>query len=99
MFGKTDESRSEALARLPAELVTLLQQKGQNASLSSTVEVKLPPELMDMVQEHFNADGNMLPMTAEEAKEHRLKLMQERSGFVKRAEEGWQQHSYNFCEH
>jgi hypothetical protein len=99
VFGNTDESRGEAIAKLPPELVTLLQQRGQEASLPSTVEGRLPPELMDMVQDHFDADGNMLPMTAEEAKEHRLKLMQERSGFVERAEKGWQEHSYNFCEH
>ncbi|KAF2649455.1 hypothetical protein K491DRAFT_698080 [Lophiostoma macrostomum CBS 122681] len=99
VFGKTDKSRSEAMSKLPPEIVALLQEKGSDPSLSSTVEGKLPPELMAMIQKHFNADGNMLPMTAEEAKEHRVKLMQERSAFVKTAEGGWQDHSYSFCEH
>lgn len=62
-------------------------------------EGKLPPELLEIVRKHLNVGGTSLPMTKEEAKEHRARLMQERSRFVKKAEDGWQQHSYNFCEH
>ncbi len=37
-------------------------------------------------------------MTVEEAREHRLALMVERSAFVARNEQEWQD-SYGFCDH
>lgn len=99
IFGDTPESRSAAISKLPAELVTLLKEKGLRSVISSTDGGTLPAELMEMVREHFNADAATLPMGLEEAKEHRAKLMQERGAFVRIAEKGWQQHSYSFCEH
>jgi hypothetical protein len=98
VFGSTEKTRDAAIAKMPAELVTLLQGKGLSANISGG-EGTLPPELMEMVHQHFQADKDTLPMTTEEAKEHRRKLMEERSAFVRVAEEGWQQHSYSFCEH
>lgn len=99
VFGDTAESREAAMAKLPAELVALMKDRGLDKSISSEGKAMLPPELMKMVHENFNADGDALPMGLEEAKEHRLKLMEVRSGFVQTAEAGWQQHSYSFCEH
>ena len=61
--------------------------------------IAIQSEMMEMVREHFDAGTGTLPMTLEEAKEHREKLMQERGAFVKVAEAGWQRHSYSFCEH
>lgn len=60
---------------------------------------KLPIELMDMVREYVDADGHALPMGLEEAKEHRLKLMAERSKHANDSEQEWDNRTYNFCEH
>jgi hypothetical protein len=38
-------------------------------------------------------------MTVEEAKQHRLALMEERRGVVKKAETEWMNSTYSFCEH
>lgn len=104
LLGDVPESRKEALSKLPAELVTLLQEKGTSAVVPEADTVpaenaKLPEELMDMVREHFDADGHTMPMGVEEAKEHRLALMQERGAFQRSTEQEWQESSYNFCEH
>ncbi len=81
---------------LPPEIVNLLQEHGAQLP-SSTCEGKLPEELMAMVREKIPIDA--LPMSLEEAKEHRLNLMKERSNHVAVSESAWQRHSYNFCEH
>jgi predicted secreted protein len=99
VFGNTTEADNAALSKLPAELVALMKDKGLDANISTTYEAKLPPELMEMAREYFNANAYTLPMGLEEAKEHRIKLMEARSAFVKTAEAGWQEHSYSFCEH
>ncbi|KAF2126696.1 hypothetical protein P153DRAFT_368765 [Dothidotthia symphoricarpi CBS 119687] len=101
VLGSTPESRAEAMSKLPPELVALLEQKGLDASRPEAdgENPRLPQELMDMVREHFDADADTLPMSMQEAREHRAKLMQERSAFHDTAEKGWQQHTYSFCEH
>ncbi|KAF7853259.1 hypothetical protein EAF04_010761 [Stromatinia cepivora] len=98
VFGDNPESRSKTMAKLPGELATLLDENGTNMN-NSAKDMKLSPELMEMVREHFNIDSNPLPMGMEEAKEHRLDLMKERSAFVRNAGEEWQSNGYNFCEH
>lgn len=75
----------------------LMKEKGLDAEILS--DAQLPEELMALTTEYFNADGEGLPMSLEEAKEHRIKLMAERSAFVKTADDGYHQHSYSFCEH
>ncbi|KAK4208321.1 hypothetical protein QBC37DRAFT_296987 [Rhypophila decipiens] len=55
---------------------------------------RLPPEIMDMVRKDAELDGLM---TLEEAKEHRLKLMAERSVFDTKT--ATQFRSFGFCEH
>jgi hypothetical protein len=59
-------------------------------------ERKLPPELLNMVRDEL---GNGLLMSREEAEEHRLELMKERSAFHDEAEKKWGEVEYNFCEH
>jgi hypothetical protein len=104
LLGATPEARKEALAKLPAELIALLLEKGLGAQVEDTDVVapenaKLPEELMEMVRQSFDRNTADSPMGIEEARHHRAKLMEERSQFVRTAEEGWQSHSYNFCEH
>ncbi|KAH8897403.1 hypothetical protein GQ53DRAFT_887855 [Thozetella sp. PMI_491] len=111
-FGATPAARAARLAKLPAEVAAVLREKGiGSASASATDPVaasreampaaKLPAELMNMIYRLCDEDGpgTAVPMSAEEAREHRLELMQARSRFDAAAEKWWHQHSYNFCEH
>ncbi|KAI1749122.1 hypothetical protein F4782DRAFT_514666 [Xylaria castorea] len=97
VFGRSTESQQAALANLPAELVQLLREKGlfEKVQLSHTTG-KLPVELMEMVRKYF-AESPV--MSDEEARAHRLKLMDERTKFSDATNESWQSQSYNFCEH
>jgi hypothetical protein len=99
ILGKSQASRDAALEKLPAEILALMKEKGLSGDVQTAEEAKLPPELMEMVRDHFNVDGDALPMSEEEAKEHRLALMKERGAYVKTSESWWQRHSYSFCEH
>ncbi|KAL6711466.1 hypothetical protein ACN47E_004400 [Coniothyrium glycines] len=98
LLGSTSSARAEALSKLPPELVTLLAKEGL-PGVQGSLDGTLPRELMEMVKGYFENNKQGLPMTVEEANEHREKLMKERTAFVKTAESGWQQHSYSFCEH
>jgi hypothetical protein len=98
LFGLNGRMREEALARLSPDLVNLLAEKGLT-SVSVAREGRLPEELMEYVRKYFDEEKHSLPMSSEEADEHRRKLMQERSAFVKTAEDGWQDQTYSFCEH
>ncbi|CAO2652066.1 Nn.00g003490.m01.CDS01 [Neocucurbitaria sp. VM-36] len=98
LLGSKPTARTEALSKLPPELVALLAQHGVSGA-ESTETGKLPAELMDMVKQYFEEGKEALPMSVEEAREHRAKLMKERSAFQETAESGWQEHSYSFCEH
>lgn len=103
VFGSTKESREDGLKKLPVELINLLQDKGILSSEEGTIKLKenarLPEELMDMVRAHFKADEQQMPMSVEEAHEHRRNLMAERTAFVDSADKEWSGHTYNFCEH
>jgi hypothetical protein len=100
LLGTSPEIRKEALAKLPAELVSLLESKGVLESAGGVGEnAKLPEELMDMVRRYFDAEGDAMPMSLEEAKEHRANLMRERGAFRESPDAGWNQNYYNFCEH
>jgi hypothetical protein len=95
-FGKSTDSQKAAGDKLPAELVQLLGEKG--IALGQGNEKKkmtLPPELLEYVRQDFSL-GLMSP---QQAKEHRLALMQERTVHQSEAEEERTRHSYNFCEH
>ena len=97
VFGTTADARKAAAARLPAEVMALIKDKDLDAYLSAAENAALPPELMELVRENFDADT--LPIGIEEAKDHRTALMKERGAFSKTAYEGWRTHSYSFCEH
>ncbi|KAH6625493.1 hypothetical protein C7974DRAFT_202254 [Boeremia exigua] len=95
LVGTTTDGK-ESSTELPLEIVKLLQEKGAQVPPSNGAG-SLPEELLAMVREHVSSDD--LPMSLEEAKEHRLNLMKERSAHAEDAEESWQQHTYSFCEH
>ncbi|KAF2867921.1 hypothetical protein BDV95DRAFT_610358 [Massariosphaeria phaeospora] len=99
VFGSTTESRKAAMSKLPFEVLSLLEKHGVHSDVSGPNEGKLPLELMEMIREYFEANIDTLPMTREEAKEHRAKLMEVRGQFQRNSEDGWQAHSYSFCEH
>ncbi|KAK8057996.1 hypothetical protein PG994_008444 [Apiospora phragmitis] len=58
---------------------------------------RLPPEVVDMVRQNGVVPEGL--MSREEARAHRLKLMDERSQFDQSAEQDWFSGDYNFCEH
>jgi hypothetical protein len=101
LLGTTPQARKEALAKLPAELLAILQERGlvNAGSIGVGENVKLPEELMNMVRQYVDAEGHAFSMGVEEAKEHRLKLMEERSQHVKVAQHEWSRRTYSFCEH
>lgn len=95
---------------IPPEVMQLVLDKKSGGTLEEgeaavvnklTAESKtsrLPPEILEMVRKD-GADGGALEglMTVEEAKEHRIKLMDERSQFHEKSEQEWR--SFSFCEH
>jgi hypothetical protein len=104
LLGRTPEAQRANLTKLPAEVIALLQEKGFGPAefgegIALSDGLRLPAELMDIVRDYFNADGAAMPMSIEEAREHREKLMAERGAFRDTAGEGWHAHSYSFCEH
>lgn len=64
-----------------------------DTSVSATHEAKLPPELTEMAREYLGADPDALSMGVQEAREHRAKLMEARSAFVKT--ENWEWYFYS----
>ncbi|KAI1423131.1 hypothetical protein F5Y12DRAFT_716640 [Xylaria sp. FL1777] len=96
VFGRSAESQQEALSKLPGELSQLLEEKWLIGKAQPTqTKMTLPVELRDMVRKSLE-----LPvMSAEEARAHRLKLMDERTYFLESASHEWDSQSYNFCEH
>jgi Protein of unknown function (DUF4246) len=106
ILGSTPEMRNAAMSKIPPEIISLIEgeRKDTVSSENDATYVegaarKLPPELTKMLREYLEEDQNASLMVQEEAKEHRLKLMDERGKFVRTSEEDWQAHSYSFCEH
>ncbi|KAK5625955.1 hypothetical protein RRF57_001671 [Xylaria bambusicola] len=96
-FGRTPMSQQAALAKLPAELVQMMEERGliEKTQLAA-MQGRLPVELVDVVRRYF--DESSLLMSAEDARAHRLKLMEERTYFMDSA--NWMlSRSYGFCEH
>jgi hypothetical protein len=91
-----------ARGEMPPELFQLLLEQGAAKTVKPTEELmktmgnRLPPEVMDMVRAQRVVPEGL--MTVEEARRHRLVLMEERSGSLKKNEAEWT-NSYNFCEH
>ncbi|KAL7924524.1 hypothetical protein ACQKWADRAFT_270273 [Trichoderma austrokoningii] len=75
------------LAKLPPDLVAILKQK-------TSCGEKLPVELLEMVRGHLYGNESLLPMTEEEARKQRAKLLQERIEYHTRADLAWDDKSY-----
>ncbi|KAL1840395.1 hypothetical protein VTJ49DRAFT_521 [Mycothermus thermophilus] len=89
----------------PPDMFRLLLEEGGAAEavkpsegLLRSLKAKLPAELRDMIRSAGPVPPEGL-MTAEEAREHRERLMGERSGFTKVQEEVEWAGMYSFCEH
>lgn len=98
LLGSSASTRSEALSKLPPELIALLADQGLS-KVAPSEDGKLPAELMEMVKTYFEEGKAAMPMSGDEAREHRAKLMAERGAFVQDTEKGWQSYTYSFCEH
>ncbi|KAM7194458.1 Protein of unknown function (DUF4246) domain containing protein [Naviculisporaceae sp. PSN 640] len=85
-----DKKSGGALLEGEAEAVNRLTSESKTS--------RLPPEILEMVRKDATDDGTQDGlMTVEEAKEHRIKLMDERSQFQEKSEQEWR--SFSFCEH
>ncbi|KAH6979175.1 hypothetical protein EDB82DRAFT_247320 [Fusarium venenatum] len=94
-FGNLDAEKS-----IPHPVAKIVSEAAPDHSgIQAAVErgTPLPAELMSMVQKE--AGESAMPMTLQEAKEHRLKLMQERSRSQQETEQKWSKATYSFCEH
>ncbi|KAK4173741.1 hypothetical protein QBC36DRAFT_303405 [Triangularia setosa] len=100
VFGGKDQV---AKGDMPSEVFQLLLEQGLADKVSPSKEVldkmsnRFPTEIMDMVRKERVIPEGL--MKSEEAKEHRLKLMEERSRFHEDAESAWNRGLYTFCEH
>ncbi|KAH7144595.1 hypothetical protein B0J13DRAFT_595977 [Dactylonectria estremocensis] len=86
-------------AKVPQAVAQLILEKapGHSALEAAGKGLQdLPAELMDIVRSEF---GDAVPMSLDEAKEHRLRLMDVRTAFQNEAREKWRQNDYSFCEH
>jgi hypothetical protein len=103
VLGSTKESPAGSSAsRIPPELTQLMAERTDIEALrqaasaaSAQTSFSLPPELLDMVRKEMSLPG----MSAQEAAEHRQRLMDERTTISSKVEDGWFQESYSFCEH
>ncbi|KAK7741270.1 hypothetical protein SLS63_000823 [Diaporthe eres] len=93
-FGETKDSRASTASHLPPHIVQILREKGI-ALPDNGSRAKLPPELLAMVDEEFD----LSTLSLEQAKEHRLKLMEERTALRGEALETWNQTTYDLGEH
>lgn len=91
-LGQSLQSKEAALAKLPPDLVALLELKGyaKDALISGK---ELPVELLNMVRAHLY-DESFLPMTEEEAKGRRAELLKERIEHHIRVDLGWSDYRY-----
>lgn len=96
-FGGLNEGSAKNVPNAVAKLVS--EGEPEHAALKAAAESgnPLPEELVNMVE--TEADESTMPMSLEEAKEHRLKLMDERTSYQRDAEQSWSGIQYSFCEH
>jgi hypothetical protein len=86
-------------------VLSLIENDSENSPSSNATptagvqEGKLPAELAEIVGQYFRAEPDGSLMGREEAEEHRLGLMTERSRVGRMLEDMWQAHAYSFCEH
>lgn len=80
VFGSSADEQKSAAAKFPAEVTTLLREKGiKLPEMGMEKPQVLPAELMDMVRSEYN--DNLGTLSLEEARNHRLKLMEERTTY------------------
>lgn len=96
-FGNLSKEEAEKISHPIAQIVSEAAPEHDGLRAAAKSGKPLPEELMDMVRREA-ADSTM-PMTLEEAKAHRLKLMDERGRLQEEAEGNWRQVTYHFCEH
>lgn len=95
-FGRSADSLRSAADKLPAEVLQLLGEKGVVLEDDGSEKTfALPPELLDVVRDQFSLDT----MSLQEARDHRLRLMEERTAHQGTAQETWARTTYSFCEH
>ncbi|KAK4039740.1 hypothetical protein C8A01DRAFT_36276 [Parachaetomium inaequale] len=101
-FGGLTNKQSGASSSLPPEIAQLLAEKGfggdklaEALAAGQLAEPKLPPELLSIVRKEF---GDGLPMSREEAEEHRLKMKDYLEAFHGQALWNWKSVEYNFYE-
>lgn len=99
VFGTESQA---AVGAMPPELFRLLLEQGVAKSVKPPQEMlsklgnRLPAEVLDMVRrEEVLPEGIMTP---DEARKHRLQLMEERSALKDKSERE-RRYTYNFCEH
>jgi hypothetical protein len=93
VLGTTPQALEQAQSISQSDVLDWLQEQ-------ATADIpRLPRELVDMVSGYVNADGGTITMSVEEARDHREKLMEERSAFQSDTESEWLWHTYSFCEH
>ncbi|KAF9774553.1 hypothetical protein IL306_007417 [Fusarium sp. DS 682] len=96
-FGNLTEKNATNVPNTIAKLVSDGEPEHPGLKAAAESGNPLPKELMDMVENE--ADEFVMPMSLEEAKEHRLKLMDERTSYQRDAEVKWSDIQYSFCEH
>ena len=99
ILSPSNSTKTDVMSEIPADLVQLLRGKGLDGLSGNEEQGKLPPELIEMVREHFDIDGDALPMSRVEAEMHREKIVEVRSAFHGDADDHWHRHTYSFCEH
>ncbi|KAI6351414.1 hypothetical protein MCOR25_009950 [Pyricularia grisea] len=87
----------EMVAKLPSDVLKVLKRHSSGNGKGNGGFSQLPPEIVAMIMEHLKLEA--LPMGEEEAKEHRLKVMEIRSAFEKNVDSAWHHRTYSFCEH
>lgn len=96
VFGESEDSQASTASQVPQYIVQVLREKGI-ALPDNGSGAKLPAELLAMVNEELD----MSTLSPEQAKEHRLKLMEDRTTRRRDGEalETWHQSDYDLCEH
>lgn len=99
VFGSGKEAKR---SDMPPEIFQLLLEKGLSKQfpkndITQTQGRKMPPEILDIVRQKGVMPKGL--MTVEEAREHRLELINIRSRFHETSEDDWQSVEYSFCEH
>ncbi|KAM0398828.1 hypothetical protein ACHAPZ_007793 [Fusarium culmorum] len=93
-FGNTEN------VPIPHPIATIVSEAApDHLGIQAAVEKgrPLPNELMEMVKKE--AGECVMLMSLQEAKEHRLKLMEERSRSQTEVDWNWRSETYSFCEH